>query len=582
MNQQRNNQLPQNSFLMLQQYGSIEPNQFKTFFNTDEPWMLSQYFQDQSSEQFQQNLVAFFNNIRQIKKIQLTSYPSHIYLKAKQLNQNDFQLDNEKLQNAASILQIQLFLIELQSLYPNQPKKTNFSSQNNQQQAIIIIEQQSSSQHISYMFGLQQQRQQIQSFPLNMCFVGSNTQGQQFSFNSQFPKPNQQQQRLKSNPYFNQFNPQINQSNHQLNQPNPQFNQPNPQFNQPNPQFNQPNPQFNQPNPQFNQPNPQLNQPNPQFNQPNPQFNQPNPQFNYINPQINYINPQINYINLQLNPSIPQSPEIDVLTTESISSKITSQKILPKQLQTPKYNPNKQQKCEICYEVYELNSEHQIMLPCCNKIVHKQCNLQELASSLDLRYNLMCFFCKKPLDINFLKNNMSSAAFQKRARELVLSKYFETCFNCKAKIQVLPEQKKKICKIECNNCKKSICSKCMKIYHEEESICKEVRQEIIQLLQGQPIIVCPFCDLIQTKDDGCNHVTCDQCRNDLCSQCSVDRKPIILHGNHFHRKGCVDFRSIKGYDQMTKERIRNCELCQKNGGCHFPIDLETYKKEKGY
>lgn len=69
---------------------------------------------------------------------------------------------------------------------------------------------------------------------------------------------------------------------------------------------------------------------------------------------------------------------------------------------------------------------------------------------------------------------------------------------------------------------------------------------------GIKIIVCPFCNLIQTKDNNCNHVKCYSCKKDLCSECSVDRFPIEIHGNHYHREGCSDYR---GYYDVEGNKV---------------------------
>lgn len=71
---------------------------------------------------------------------------------------------------------------------------------------------------------------------------------------------------------------------------------------------------------------------------------------------------------------------------------------------------------------------------------------------------------------------------------------------------------------------------------------------------------------------------------DLCSVCSVDRRPILSHGNHFHRNGCSDYWVEKGKESITKERNRDCELCKNSPDkcCFIPTDLSTYRKEKGY
>jgi phage anti-repressor protein len=66
--------------------------------------------------------------------------------------------------------------------------------------------------------------------------------------------------------------------------------------------------------------------------------------------------------------------------------------------------------------------------------------------------------------------------------------------------------------------------------------------------------------------------------------CSVDRVPIKAHGNHYHRKGCIDYKpwiDEKTKKEITKEEkdFKNCQKCKENKtGCKYPISLDEYKK----
>lgn len=72
-------------------------------------------------------------------------------------------------------------------------------------------------------------------------------------------------------------------------------------------------------------------------------------------------------------------------------------------------------------------------------------------------------------------------------------------------------------------------------------------------------MICPFCNLLFTKNEKCDHVTCEGCKYDLCSFCSVDRRPILTHGNHFHRYGCAHFSAPNNFDRSkTEEKCRTC------------------------
>ncbi|CAD8199591.1 unnamed protein product [Paramecium pentaurelia] len=312
------------------------------------------------------------------------------------------------------------------------------------------------------------------------------------------------------------------------------------------------------------------------------------------NPQQHQqINPKQNIVeNCKLN--VQQSPqkiskEID--ESQSVLKTILIEKIEIKQ-EKSNYNifsKNEHYKyetatCDICSNEYERIPEQQIFLPCCQKPIHYKCFQEELQNLKEPLVNKKCCFCHKNFETNFIKENVDPNIFKIMVENQFNLLCISECISCKGKISILPEQKQKVCKIECENCKTTICSFCMKNFHGFEKICQSVKQEVLKNLEGYPIIFCPFCDFIQTKDEGCNHVTCNQCKMDLCSVCSVDRRPILSHGNHFHRIGCSDHRYKEGQEKMTKERIRDCQLCKQSPDayCHIPIDLKTYKKEKGF
>ncbi|CAK84496.1 unnamed protein product (macronuclear) [Paramecium tetraurelia] len=281
-----------------------------------------------------------------------------------------------------------------------------------------------------------------------------------------------------------------------------------------------------------------------------------------------------------------QEEEDSVLTTSQISEYHKEKEKPVQKINMPNSYSIKitSTQCEICSEIYQKTCENQIILPCCQKIVHRECVQKDLTQSVDLFDNKKCYFCSKQFAMSFFKEILGLSKFQEQVKKQIIEKCVDTCFQCNAKFPVLPKQQEKIFAIICQQCQIEICSRCRKKFHGISSDCKNIRQELFRVFQGQPLIVCEFCDLIQTKDEKCDHVTCYQCKMDLCSVCSVDRRPIVSHGNHFHRKGCPHYAIEKGKEEMTQERLRNCELCKSNinGACSIPIDLQTYKKLKGY
>ncbi|CAD8099946.1 unnamed protein product [Paramecium primaurelia] len=569
------------AFLPLNENQELE-EQFYSYFPNGANWKTSQFFQDQTYEQFDSKVTTFFSIIgiqKNLANLNKDCQISQSNLFSVQFNKNDFSLSNmmEYLQSIASKLQISLSIIIM-------PKQIKQYGNIFHQQAKIIIQQTNNKKKLSFIFGLQSKMKLNQNPNFNMQPGNElNLEIQDLSQNNNiqsghfFPNKN-------LNPFLSSQNI-INQFKQQLSPPN--INQNNNLIDQ----GSQQNQQFKMKCPQQN-----LLKNNQQiiFNN-QQQHQQINPkQIKFINPQQQQqINPkQYRIDNIKLN--VQQQPQ--KISKEIDESQTVLKTILIEQIETKQeksnyniFSKNEHQKsvtaiCDICSNEYERISQQQIFLPCCQKPIHKKCFQEELQNLKEPLINIKCYFCHQNFQTNFIKENVDTNIFIMMVQNQLNLLCISECFNCKSKISILPEEKQKICKIECENCKTMICSQCMKNFHGFEKICQSVKQEVLKHLEGYQIIFCPFCDFIQTKDEGCNHVTCNKCKMDLCSVCSVDRRPILSHGNHFHRIGCSDHRYKEGQETMTKERIRGCQLCIQNPDkyCHIPIDLKTYKQEKGF
>ncbi|CAD8115579.1 unnamed protein product [Paramecium sonneborni] len=291
--------------------------------------------------------------------------------------------------------------------------------------------------------------------------------------------------------------------------------------------------------------------------------------------------------------SIEKSNE-NVFSTQVINS-LQEDKPLKKQTRLLTFSSqNENQECPICTEIYNVNSNQAILTPCCQKKLHKECIQEDLCSKAkeNLNFkNVKCCNCEQSLENNenFIKENITKQLFGEIVKKQVLASIPIKCFSCSLPIDVGQEILSQQIQIECRRCQKKLCSLCRQEYHgknQQNQQCPSLSVEIYKAMKGQPVLVCPFCNLMQTKDDKCNHVRCFSCQKELCSACSVDRVPIISHGNHYHRQGCPDYKQwiVKGQkiDQPEFD-IKKCKLCkQSNKPCEYPISLEEYKKSKNF
>ncbi|CAD8125855.1 unnamed protein product [Paramecium sonneborni] len=252
------------------------------------------------------------------------------------------------------------------------------------------------------------------------------------------------------------------------------------------------------------------------------------------------------------------------------------------------------QECEVCADCYNPNSSQAILTPCCQKKLHAQCvqvNLFQKAKDNANFQNIKCYSCEKSLESyqDFIKSNIAKQHFIEIVKKQVLANIPLKCFNCSLAIEADQQILSKQDMIECQRCKKKLCSLCRQEYHgknQQNQQCPSLSKEIQKAIQGMPILVCPFCNLMQTKDEKCNHVSCFGCQKDLCSACSADRIPIKSHGNHYHRKGCENYKPWEQKGKIiTKEeyepnKCENCKLSKKP--CKYPISLQEYKNLKQF
>ncbi|CAK68194.1 unnamed protein product (macronuclear) [Paramecium tetraurelia] len=356
---------------------------------------------------------------------------------------------------------------------------------------------------------------------------------------------------------------------------------------------------------QFNNPN-QIN-PNFQFPTPNGfqtsaqiQGDNRNQQNNNFVSQYPYQRTEYQQQNIQFNLANQQSSandDTDVFRTEQIATKesvVTNPKpqnegrILTKMIQ----KEGEKSECSVCYENYYQKPDEAIMTPCCNKMAHKPCMLNMLNDNAKQQMNLetiRCYLCEKLLKEyqEFLRSNIpKQLIFNIKLRE-VLAKVTSKCCKCNSPIQASTEYKQ--VQIQCLKCNTILCRYCYQEYHGENQAnqsCPNLLKEILKAIDGMPVLVCPFCGTMQTKDEKCNHVKCHVCQKDLCSACSVDRSPIMDHGNHYHRVGCPDYQPwIQNGKVMTEPKLekRSCQKCRETGqACQFPISLEEYKQLKQF
>ncbi|CAD8214102.1 unnamed protein product [Paramecium octaurelia] len=250
------------------------------------------------------------------------------------------------------------------------------------------------------------------------------------------------------------------------------------------------------------------------------------------------------------------------------------------------------QECKICYKNYNLFSDEAIITPCCYVKAHSFCFQQNLNVQAQESFNfsgINCYICQKPLKNykEYLKRNISPQIYIEVIKREVLKSISLRCYKCQQPIKAGQNNQQLL--ILCLNCNTKICNLCQQEYHgqlQQNEQCPSILIEIRKALWDAPCMVCPICSLFQTYDNKSNHVSCFACRSCLCGDCSVDRQPILGHGNHYHRVDCPSYQPwIKNGKVILDPEFdrRNCDNCKKSGKpCLYPISLQEYKKLKHY
>jgi hypothetical protein len=95
-------------------------------------------------------------------------------------------------------------------------------------------------------------------------------------------------------------------------------------------------------------------------------------------------------------------------------------------------------------------------------------------------------------------------------------------------------------KIYCKSCIREYCFDCGDIYHGDFD-CAIPKDEMTTLLINKITKPCPKCHIAIEKNEGCNHMTCSQCRQDWCWICDEQFPPT----DPYHPHGCPALNQLE-------------------------------------
>ncbi len=176
--------------------------------------------------------------------------------------------------------------------------------------------------------------------------------------------------------------------------------------------------------------------------------------------------------------------------------------------------------------------------------------------------------CGKPISSELIgKIGETELANQLQTQTYRRIKKLVECPSCHKEFPTIHLPKRKI--VQCPHCAIAFCKECFGGPHK--GLCP-TRAEMLKISpnEDEKIRACPYCLKLSGKDEKCSQVTCYECGNDFCFQCSAKWTPISVHGNHYHRKGCPNYAPFAGEDKMNEK----CPECARLGKvCTRPKEL---------
>lgn len=70
-------------------------------------------------------------------------------------------------------------------------------------------------------------------------------------------------------------------------------------------------------------------------------------------------------------------------------------------------------------------------------------------------------------------------------------------------------------------------------------------KELKELIKEKRFRICPVCDNLLQKDNKCDKIECPECKTSLCFDCACLRDPMMGHDNSFHREECHYFSGMR-------------------------------------
>ena len=260
-----------------------------------------------------------------------------------------------------------------------------------------------------------------------------------------------------------------------------------------------------------------------------------------------------------------------------------NEKILENKIQKNISNNERNIDCNICGDSYPENEF--IKYDKCNDSYCSDCWLNYIKGKIENgiveKINCMNYNCKELLSKEFILSIINSD----KSLILKYNKFIK-------RLEILNDSKKKFCPYpECDSyaeenknkivsCKNGhkFCFKCLKNHNEKADCEDEMDNEFKIWMKNRIVKRCPKCRLWTEKNEGCNHMTCSQCKAEWCWLCGQFYDP-----NHFKKGKCKGLQFEKNFkNESDIINLFNREVIITNLSFNTDINkLSTYLKKFG-
>ena len=214
--------------------------------------------------------------------------------------------------------------------------------------------------------------------------------------------------------------------------------------------------------------------------------------------------------------------------------------------------------CNICGENYKINSNNITKYELCGDEYCNHCWFSYLRSKIEEGYvnkiKCMNYQCKEILSDQFIRKVINSD-------KKLVEKYEKFLI----KNEILNSKNKKFCPVKgCDSygekignnkyvtCQKGhkFCYNCLKDWHGKKP-CEKNEEEYFQIWKkGKIIKQCPNCKMWTEKNEGCNHMTCAECKYQWCWLCNGK-----YEYGHYSKGTCNGLQFYKPKSETDIENI---------------------------